>query len=169
VAHQRRPFLTDPLARRCLREAVAAVRRKRPFEIVAWVLLPDHLHTIWTLPSGDDKYATRWRRIKEEFTEAWLAAGGSEGPRSRSRLARNERGIWQRRFWEHTCEDEHDFERHFDYIHYNAVKHGYVACPRDWPHSTFHRWAKCGVYEPRWGCASDGRLDFDDLDETAME
>jgi putative transposase len=111
----------------------------------------------------------RWRRIKEEFTEKYLAEGGEEGHTSSSRVRRKERGIWRRRFWEHTIVDETDFERHVDYIHYNPVKHGLVACPRDWPYSSFQRWVQREAYPPDWGGAEHGPIRFDDLDETAME
>ena len=169
VTHRRRRFLTGELARRCLREAIDTVRAKRPFEMPAMILLPEHLHAIWELPRGDADYSVRWKRIKEEFTIAWLAGGGTEAPLSASRGKRKERGVWQRRFWEHLIEDEHDFERHFDYIHYNAVRHGEVDCPKHWPCSSFHRWVQRGVYEPDWGCSRYEPLSFDDLDETAME
>ena len=166
VTHERKPFLTTPLARRCLRESMAAVRARRPFELTAIVLLPDHLHALRTLPAGDAAYSVRWKRIKEEFTQRYLQAGGAEGQRSASRQRRKERGIWQRRFWEHTIHDEDDFERHVDYIHYNPVKHGLVSCPRDWPYSSFHRWVKLGVYTNYWG---SGPMHFNDLAESAME
>jgi putative transposase len=169
VIHRRRPLLGSPLGRKCLRDAIEAVRKRHPFEIPASVLLLDHLHMIWTLPSGNANYSLRWRRIKEEFSRAFLAGGGKEGDRSMSRQKRNERGIWQRRFWEHLIEDEVDFERHFDYIHYNPVKHGLTESPADWPYSSFHRWVEQGVYPAGWGRKSDGILRFDDLDETAME
>lgn len=166
VTQLRRAFLTSELARQCLREAMETVREKRPFEMPAIVLLPDHLHVLWTLPTGDDDYSTRWRRIKEEFTTNYLARGGSEGPYSASRASHGERGVWQRRYWEHTIRDEKDFERHFDYIHYNPVKHGYATAPSEWPHSSFHRWVAAGVYEPLWGRSP---LHFKDLNESAME
>lgn len=169
VTHERRRFLTTPLARRCLREAILTIQAKRPFEIVGIVLLPDHLHAIWTLPGGDADYSTRWRRIKEEFTILYLAKGGTEGRRSTSRRKRQERGIWQRRFWEHTIESDAELERHLDYTHYNPVKHGLVENPRDWPYSSFHRWVQKGAYDVNWGCAASGLMKFDDLDETAME
>jgi putative transposase len=133
------------------------------------VLLPDHWHALLTLPPGDDGFSVRLRRIKEEFTRSYLANGGSEGQVSVSRAKKHERGIWQRRSWEHVIRDEHDFDRHFDYIHYNPVKHGYVRSPADWPHSTFLRWVQYGVYDREWGSASRVALDFSDLDETAME
>ena len=136
VTDHRRRFLVDQLARRCLREAFRSVRSRHPFHVSSIVLLPDHLHAIWNLPEGDANYAMRWRRIKEEFTERYLAAGGHEGERSASRVRREERAVWQRRFWEHTIRDEHDFERHIDYIHYNPASIGswHVPETRRIPH-----------------------------------
>lgn len=131
-----------------LRESQAV----RPVEIKAIVLLHDHIHAIWSLPRGDEGYSTRWAWIKKEFTKRYLANGGSEQPISDSRVRNRRRGVWQRKFWEHTILDESDFEAHFDYIHWNPVKHGYVECPGDWPHSSFHRWVKSNVYENNWGC-----------------
>ena len=133
------------------------------------VVLPDHLHAVWTLPPGDADYSARWKQIKEAFTEAYLAAGGAEAVRSPSRTLHGERAVWQKRFWEHVCEDEDDVKRCLDYIHWNPVKHGYVSSPADWLHSSFHRWVKAGVYDPEWGAARHGPLSFDDLNETAME
>ena len=169
VTDQRRRFLVDPPARSCLRQAFQVVQQRYPFDIPAIVLLPDHLHALWTLPHGDAEYSIRWRRIEEEFTERYLALGGVEGPRSDSRQRRGERAVWQRRFWEHTIEDEFDFERHVDYIHYNPVKHCLVARPRDWQFSSFLRWVRQGHYPPDWGSITVGTLGFEDLDETAME
>jgi len=169
VVHERRPIFAEPLARACLHEAIVEIQKSRPFTIDAIVLLPDHLHRLWTLPADDGNFSLRWKRIKEEFTKRYLAAGGREGTRSPSRTSRQERGIWQRRFWDNVIRDEVDFERHLDYIHYNPVKHGYVDCPHDWPFSSFHRWVGRGVYPRTWGCKSGGGLIFDDLDVTAME
>jgi putative transposase len=169
VTHERRRFLTDPLARRCLRMAFRVVRARYPFEVHSIVLLPDHLHALWILPPGDPGYPLRWRRIKEEFTRRYLAGEGEEGPGSASRGVRNERGVWQRRFWEHTIRDEEDFERHCDYIHYNPVKHGLVECPRDWAYSSFHRWVRRGAYPRDWACSSEGPAHLDLPDDTGME
>ena len=108
VTHCRRPILTTDLGRRCLREAILDVKTNHPFEIVAIVLLPDHWHTIWSLPSGDARYPMRWTRIKEEFTRRWLASGGTELEQSPSRQKHRLRGIWQKRYWEHTVRDEDD-------------------------------------------------------------
>jgi putative transposase len=151
VAFDRRKILTSDLARPLLHDAIREVRQVAPFEIVAWVLLPDHMHSVWTLPSGDAEYSRRWQAIKESFTKAYLAAGGSEGVRNRSRRHRRERAVWQRRFWEHTVEDEEDLERCVDYIHWNPVKHGLVNRVRDWPWSTFHRYVAAGQYSIGWG------------------
>jgi putative transposase len=113
--------------------------------------MPDHFHTVWTLPRGDSAYPTRLRRIKEEFTQSYLAQGGSEAPISASRDEKGERGIWQRRYWEHTVLDEDDLKRCVDYVHWNPKKHGYVTNVRDWPWSSFHRYVVLGEYTQDWG------------------
>ena len=151
VTFARRRFLTSASARRLLRKAIEGVRGEMPFQIVAWVLLPDHLHTVWTLPSGDCGYSRRWRAIKGAFTKTYLAAGGQEGARSASRRGRGEAAVWQRRFWEHTVRDEDDLALCVDYIHWNPVKHGLARRAGDWPWSTFHRYVKAGQYGPGWG------------------
>jgi putative transposase len=120
-------------------------------QVTAIVLLPEHLHCIWALPSGDSDYSSRWRWIKAEFTRAWLALGGREVCCAPAAQRERRRGIWQRRFWEHTIRDEADLERHADDIHYNPVKHKHVQNPRDWPWSSFHRWVKLGQYPSNWG------------------
>ena len=117
VAWRRRPILTTALGRECLRSAFEKVRETHPFEQIAVVLLPDHLHAVWSLPRESSDYSLRWRRIKEEFTRGYLAQGGREAAFGNSRALRKERGVWQRRFWEHLCDDEADLERHIDYIH----------------------------------------------------
>ena len=109
----------------------------------------DHLHMIWTLPQADSDYATRIRLIKTAFTKD--LAGSSGAKVSESRASKGERDVWQRRYWEHTIRDERDFQAHLDYIHINPVKHGVVARPGDWPHSTFPVWLERGVYDPHWG------------------
>jgi putative transposase len=153
VTCNRRRFLTTDLARECLRNAIETIKQDRPFQIVAWVLLPDHLHTVWTLPPGDADYPTRWRRIKEEFTRDYLARGGTEAGRNRSRRKRGERGVWQRRYWEHTIDSEGELEQACDYTHWNPKKHGLVDDVADWPYSTFHRFVSQWHYEPGWGRA----------------
>jgi putative transposase len=128
---------------------------RRPVQIVAQVLLPEHLHAIWAMPAHDGDYSDRWRWIKREFTRAWLTAGGAEQSRSARSVSERRRGVWQRRFWEHMIRDEDDLEAHVDYIHYNPVKHGLVRSPRDWRWSTFHRFVRAGHYQASWASAPD--------------
>ena len=129
-----------------LLRSVDAVRRDHPFETVAGVVLPEHLHTIWTLPGQDRDFATRWMLIKQKFSRCV-----PPGERvSTSRARRTERGIWQRRYWEHLIRDERDLRNHIDYIHFNPVKHGHVARVCDWPHSSFHRFVREGVLPANW-------------------
>ena len=129
-----------------LREATRAVQQAHPFEIVAAVVLPDHLHAIWQLPEGDADYSTRWSLIKAAFSRQLP----KQERVSVSRQERRERGIWQRRFWEHRIRDEDDLRRHVEYIHYNPVKHGHAASPIEWPHSSLHRYIRQGVYPSDW-------------------
>ena len=151
VIEQRRPILTTDLGREVLRRALEEQCAKRPFSIIAMVLLPEHLHTLWVLPPGDSRYPLRWRQIKESFTRGFLAGGGTEAHRSTSRALHRERAVWQRRYWEHTCFDEDDLKHHLDYIHWNPVKHGLVRRVADWPWSSFHRYVSMGEYEMDWG------------------
>ena len=153
VTQARRPLFRDALNRQLLRAALDTVLARRPVDVVAWVILPDHLHSIWTLPPGDADYPTRWRRVKEEFTEAFLDMGGSEVAVSDERRRRGERGVWQRRFWEHEYRDEHDLKRCLDHIHWNPVKHGYVVRPVDFLWSSFRQWVEAGEYNENWGDA----------------
>jgi REP-associated tyrosine transposase len=154
VTERRAPLFAGEAARRLLGSAMRRCLLRRPLKVVAVVLLPNHLHCLWALPPGDTAYPLRWRWIKREFTRAWLAGGGLEQPRPESRREQRRRGVWQRRFWEHTIRDETDLESHFDYIHYNPVKHGLVQRPRDWPWSSFHRWVNAGHYQPDWGAGA---------------
>ncbi|MEW4566893.1 transposase [Tautonia sp. JC769] len=169
VTERRIPLLCIEAARRHLRQAMSDCRRRWPFRIEAIVLLPDHLHTVWSLPPNDADYSTRWAWIKKEFTIAWLDEGGSECEVSDSKRRHRRRGVWQRRFWEHCIDDEDDLARHVDYIHFNPVKHGLVRCARDWPYSTFHRFAQRGAYPLDWGCATEPPPTVKSLDSTAME
>jgi len=129
-----------------LRAACREVRESHPFEIDAMVVMPDHLHCIWRLPAGDDDFSTRWRLIKSRFSVA-IPAGEHI---SASRARKGERGVWQRRYWEHVIRDDTDWRRHVDYIHYNPVKHGYAKTVGDWPYSSFHRFVRRGVYPLGW-------------------
>ena len=173
VTEGRAPLLCAPKARPLLHVAIQQIRQRWPFTIDAFVLLPDHLHTIWTLPEGDTDYSRRWALIKKTFTQSWLQAGGREQLTSDSRRRGHRRGVWQRRFWEHLIRDERDFEKHCDYIHFNPVKHEVASCPHAWPHSTFDRFVCDGHYPRDWCCRCSGRPahapSFDGLDRTAME
>jgi len=156
VTEQRRPLLASADAVELLRHAFRKVRNKRPFKINAMVVLPDHLHCIWTLPPGDGDFATRWRLIKTWFSKHCNATLRSAT--NPARLAKKEQALWQHRYWEHLLRDQADFNRHMDYIHYNPVKHGYVAAAMDWPFSSLPRYVDAGIYSPDWGC---GDIDFD--------
>jgi putative transposase len=142
-----------------LREAVKTVRRKHPFDIHGWVVLPDHLHCVVQLPEGDADFTLRLRLIKAGFSKSlpqteWLSA---------VRQRRGERGIWQRRFWEHLIKDEADYRAHMDYVHINPVKHGLVKQVSDWPYSTFRQLVAKGVYPMDWaGSAGAEVLDYPD-------
>jgi putative transposase len=151
VTALRRPILTTDFGRVCLREAMMQIKAKLPFTIFAIVLLPDHFHSVWTLPRGDTDYSTRWRQIKERFTRLYLEGKGSEVFVSASRRNKGERGVWQRRFWEHTVRDEEDLKRCVDYVHWNPCKHKVAGRVKDWPWSTFHRFVEQGEYDCTWG------------------
>lgn len=153
VTHRRRWLFHLKSNRTLLGEVIRDCQRDWSFEMNAVVLLPDHLHALWTLPAGDGNFSGRWSVIKKEFTVRFLEGGGVENTVSDGNTREGRRGIWQRRFWEHTIADEEDFQTHFDYIHYNPVKHGYAKCPRDWEPSSFHRWVARGVYPVDWACS----------------
>ena len=131
------------------RDAVRKLRMSRPFHIDAWVVLPEHMHAVWTLPRGDSDYSGRRRAIKTAFAKALPKTEW----RSPTRIAKGERGIWQRRFWEHAIRDDDDYAAHVDYVHVNPLKHGLVDAIGNWPHSSFHRCVARGVYPADWGGA----------------
>jgi putative transposase len=151
-------FFTVALAdRRCtalidhmsiLRRAFRKARSERPFYIDAIVILPDHLHAIFTLPDSDADFSHRWRRIKTVFTQGVINAGEALDRRDGTG-----RILWQRRFWEHTIRGDADFSRHVDYIHHNPIKHGLAPSPSDWPYSSLHRFIRQGIVPPDWGGA----------------
>ncbi len=151
VTYARRPILTTRHGRQHLRQAIAKIRDRRPFDLFATVLLPDHWHLIMQLPPGDDQFSIRVKRIKEEFTLAWLADGLPEATVTASQKKRGERGIWQPRFWEHCVEDDQDLIGCVDYIHWNPRKHDLVQRVRDWKWSSFHQFVKSGDYDIDWG------------------
>lgn len=118
-----------------LRLAVRKVKQRHPFEINAWVILPDHMHCIWTLPSNDCDFSLRWQEIKKTFTAS---------------LSCKKKTVWQKRFWEHCIRDERDYEAHMNYVYINPLKHGLVNKVSDWPYSSFHRDVKRGLYTIDW-------------------
>ncbi len=144
VTERRQPLLIHHIAR--LRNAFRHVQAQHPFHVDAIVILPDHIHCIWTLPPHDANYSMRWNLIKRHFS-----IGLPHGAIRPSRRRRREKGVWQRRFWEHCIRNEQDWSRHMDYIHFNPVKHGYVDAVGAWPYSSFRRLAKAGWYPEDWG------------------
>jgi putative transposase len=137
-----------------LRQSIAYVMHKHPFHIDAMVVLPDHMHAIWTLPENDADYALRWRLIKTHFSRHIAKTEKI----SQSRISKGERGIWQRRYWEHTIKDDRDFANHVDYIHINPVKHGYVSRATEWPHSSIHKYIKAGKLPTNWAGDKNAKL-----------
>ena len=162
--HLRQPFLIDADVRAALREGIDRVRLTMPFQIDAWVLLPDHIHCIWTLPDGDADFSSRWRIIKTIVTQRC-------GPRlnvpkmlSDRRKQKNQSSLWQHRFWEHQIRDEEDWRRHIDYIFFNPVKHGYVSQVRDWQFSSFENAVGKGWYDLTWGSSEPESIHGMDLE-----
>jgi len=141
-----------------LRASVRQVRKRYPFQIDAWVVLPEHMHAVWTLPPRDANFSLRWRLIKSAFSRALPKTER----RSAVRMSNGERGIWQRHFWEHLIRDEVDFQRHVDYVHVNPLKHGVVKQIADWPYSTFHRFVENGIYSLNWSGDVDVLVAGDD-------
>ena len=130
VTARRHPLFGDAAACDLLRQAFRQVAQQRPFTVNAMVVLPDHLHCLWTLPPDDVDYPARWRLIKTWVTQRY----GAPHP------------LWQPRYWEHLIRDDTDYRQHVEYIHYNPVKHGYVSRPSQWPYSSFRRYVKEGLY-----------------------
>jgi putative transposase len=141
-------YLVDHVAE--LRASFSELKAKHPLQIDAMVVLPDHLHAIWTLPMEDQDFSNRWMLVKQAFTRRLHAAGLLEPPAAAPR-ARGRRSLWQNRFWEHQIIDQDDFQRHVDYIHFNPVKHGWVLRAREWPYSSLHRYVRAGLLPPDWG------------------
>ncbi|SUX28710.1 REP-associated tyrosine transposase [Chromobacterium vaccinii] len=144
LADRRQDYLTRHID--VLRQVVRQVRDRHPFEIVAMVVLPDHFHAVWALPEGDADYAIRMTLIKAAFSRNLPKVERIRESRERKR----ERGIWQRRYWEHQIRDEADLQAHVDYIHYNPVKHGHAERVVDWPYSSFHRYVRLGWLPEGW-------------------
>ncbi|MEO0406384.1 MAG: transposase [Cyanobacteria bacterium P01_A01_bin.135] len=152
VTHQRAPLFrhADNVAH--LRQAVSKIKAEDPFDTVAAVVLPDHIHFVWTLPDGDRNYSKRVGRIKVLFTQSFRGRNAQPSDVNKSRRKHRESNVWQRRFWERTVRTEEGLARCLDYIHYNPVKHGRVSCPHQWPYSSFQKWVDSGHYQSDWAC-----------------
>jgi len=166
VTYRRQRFLCEDPLRTALRQAIYQTQTACPFAIDAWVLLPDHLHCIWTLPPDDADFSKRWAMIKRFVSKRCGPALLRNQWLSDSKKKRNESTIWQRRYWEHMIRDEDDFRRHIDYLHFNPVKHGLVQRTKDWPFSTFHRYVDDGVYSEDWGNVGEEQVE-DEFGEPA--
>ena len=138
-----------------LRQAYRRANELHPFTTVAICILPEHIHAIWQLPPDDANYALRWSIIKAQFSRQFEANIN----RSASKIRQREKGIWQRRYWEHQIRDEIDLNRHIDYIHANPVKHGYVNAVRDWEYSSFHRYVREDILPMDWMGTTDDMAD----------
>ena len=169
ITSNRLPLFGNQTARTILGEAIRDELKAHPFKQVAIVLLPDHLHAIWSLPPGDAKYDSRWKAIKAKFTSQWLASGGIETTVAPGYRKQRRRDVWQARFMEHTIQDEQDLHHHCDYLHWNPVKHHLVKCPKDWPWSSFHRLVESGDYPLDWGCSSLSPPDTSRVDVGLIE
>ena len=130
-----------------LRQAYKSAQELYPFETLAICVLPDHLHSVWSLPPDDADFPLRWSLIKSKFSRGLPA----DAERTSSKITKREKGIWQRRYWEHAIRSDEDLTRHLDYIHFNPVKHGYVSRASDWPHSSFARYVARGLLPADWG------------------
>ena len=160
VTADRAPILCTHPSRDILRDVLHQCQLRWPFDLAAIVLLPDPLHTIWTLPDDDEDFSRRWGWIKKTFTQQWLRNGGREQAVSESKERRHRRGVWQPRFWEHLIRDTDDLREHLNYIHYNPVKHGLACCPHAWSYSSFDKWVRRKFYDATWACCCrDARMD----------
>ncbi len=153
VTHGRKRILCDEASVLLVKKAFQHVVKQRPFVINAFVLLPDHIHCIWTLPENDNDFSTRWRLVKSYFSRRF--DDKNKYVKSPSRASKCEQGLWQRRFWEHTIRNDDDFKKHVEYIHYNPVRHGFVKSPKDWSFTSFHRYVRQGIYNDDWGAGRE--------------
>ena len=147
VAARRRRLFDNEDTIQLVRQAFHHVNTNRPFTVNAMVILPNHLHCIWTLPSSDDDYPTRWRLIKTWVTKHYPSRRHHDTNSSKQR----ELTLWQARYWEHLIRNGEDYRQHVEYIHYNPVKYGQVRHPWDWPHSSFRQYVREGLYPREWG------------------
>lgn len=173
VTYQRQRIFAKSENIALLKNAIAKIRTEKPFEITGAVVLPDHLHFLWTLPANDSNYSYRVSRLKVLFTKSLRGKKYQPQNTSTSRIKHRESDVWQRRFWEHTIKNENEFENFLNYIHYNPIKHGLVSCPHLWQYSSFKTYINKGVYEKNWACICEGKmatiLDFSDIIDNIRE
>jgi putative transposase len=150
VTHHRQPLFLDSTNLDILFTAIQKTQQLYPFDQIAYCILPDHIHCIWTLPIGDSNYPIRWKLIKSKFSKLYQDTYGLCQSSIKSRIKRGEVAIWQRRFWEHTIKDDDDLYNHINYIHYNPIKHGYVDNPIEWKWSSYSKFEMDGYYPDPW-------------------
>jgi putative transposase len=163
VAFERRPIFCLESFRNSLKQSILKTKENHPFKINAWILLPDHLHCVWTLPKNDADFSIRWKLIKQYVTRDCKSSLLKQKRIGAAKKKRRESSIWQRRFWEHKIRSEQDFRTHLDYLHYNPVKHGLCGSPSQWPYSSFHRFQARGVYTEDW--ATDNPPDINQISD----
>ena len=157
LADRKSRLLVEQIDR--LRQAHTIARKHYPFRTLAYCVMPEHMHAIWRLPKNDAAFGLRWGIIKRAFSKDLAPRN-----RSASKINKRDKGIWQRRFWEHQIRDDMDLERHVDYIHFNPVKHGLVQQVADWPHSSFHWYVERGLLKADWA-GGDSKHDGDTYGE----
>lgn len=159
VTYKRRKIFCNADFLHVFKQSIKYIQHRYPFEILAWVQMPDHLHCIWQMPIDDANYSMRWSQIKRLTTQSCPQYHLSHDKLNASKIKRNEKGVWQRRFYEHEIRNEQDLKNHLDYLHYNPVKHGLVDNVGDWQYSSFHRLVGEGYYPADWG---SGGIEFSD-------
>jgi putative transposase len=162
VTYMRYPIFKEETAISLLKNCFQRTMKIHPFKVDAIVIMPDHLHTIWTLPTGEFDFSVRWKQIKGTFSK--LYSGNSSRNLTQSMISKKEKSIWQRRFWEHAIRSQEDFNKRCDYIHYNPVKHGLVNIPTEWEHSSFRKFVEKGLYDKDWGKFEERELIEMDLE-----
>ena len=171
VTYRRQPIFNDSSAIALLQQVVREVKAQWPFRMEAWVILPDHVHMIWTLPEGDADFSKRWSKIKSQFTRRFIAAGGTGRAVGPAKVRDGRRGVWQPKFYEHTIRDEDDFVAHVEYVHFNPVKHRLVDYPDEWLQSSFGEYVGRGIYPAACcrGPTSEARRRVESMSDVGLE
>jgi len=142
VTRDRYPYLKSKSDIDLFFSTLARVKEIKPFELMAYVVLPDHFHWLMKVDQSSGNFSKVMHSIKRNFTQNYKQAHNVQKSIS----------IWQRGFWDHVIRDERDLEIHLDYIHWNPIKHGCVNKPSNWPYSTYRDWEGMGIYDLGWGC-----------------